>query len=381
MKDMWQLLKKYFGDGFVPGSAPFRYNIHLCDLKPLARKQKGVYYGVHIDEDAMPLFSALGDTCAPDCTCYEIQDIVRRIDGYMETATDHHPDDYEITSGKNDTDLEEMSLYVMRDTLSWWLHWSGGPLRKGEDYWKHLYIAFVTVPDDYQLPPRDVLTGKFRFLGHTWDECRAGLLSEGLRPDQVEFLEMCYWRELIVQYIEKVDPGLRPMLVSRTTLMTYFRVLTANTLGCNAILMATEGMMEGPLEHGPLEMASIAQCLSMDMAKEALGVLQGEKTEAVVGDRVQLKRELRWVYSRCVDYVGARDDSHIFRRYATAGLHYVPMMDRYLERTRGNKRFPITEKMGRILAAYIKELGDSEKASKGDEVTFASIDDRKAMAV
>ena len=40
--------------------------------------------------------------------------VVRRIDEYLETAPESHPDDFTITSGKNDTDAEEVNLYIMR---------------------------------------------------------------------------------------------------------------------------------------------------------------------------------------------------------------------------------------------------------------------------
>lgn len=66
--------------------------------------------------------------------------------------------------------------------------------------------------------------------------------------------------------------------------------------------------------------------LKLDMAKEATGV--SEKTETVAGDRVQLKRELRWVYVRCLEYLETDPDMHLVTPYASSGLYYVPMMDR-----------------------------------------------------
>lgn len=277
--------------------------------------------------------------------------VVRRIDEYLETAPDSHPDDFTITSGKNDADAEESSLYIMRDVLSWWVHW-GGSLRPG-DYWKQIYVAFAAIPDDVQIPPAAFLDGSYRYLGHTWDDCRQGLLKEGMPPAEVEFVEMCLWRQMLTQYFEKVDPEVYRLLKAKTTLMTQYRVHTGNTLGCAALILATEGRVSRGVEDNALEAASIAQCLSMDMAKEALGILQGEKTETVAGDRAQLKRELRWVYVRCMEYLETQPNAHLLRRFASAGLHYVPMMDRYLERVRGNVRFPITGPKARILEPFI----------------------------
>jgi hypothetical protein len=344
-------VKDYFGDGFVPGSAPFNYHVHFCHLRQRETKDKSfTSYGVEIDEHAMPLFSVLGDTSQPPCSCHEIQAVVRHIDDWCKAAPDFHPDDYKITTGKDDNDAQQVCLYAVRDALSWWVHWAGE--FRHHDYWKVLYVAFSTVTDDLQLPPTDFLDGSFRLLGHTWIECRDGLMSEGVPAETVKFAEMSIWRQVLIQYMEKVDPGLRPLLVSKTTLMTQFRNITANTFGCAALFLSSQGSPHGGVEDDALEMATICDCLSMDMAKEALGVLEGEKTETVAGDRALRKKELRWVYSRCLEHLGEQRNGHLLRRFATSGLHFVPMMDRYLERTRG-KRFPISEDAARILSPFM----------------------------
>jgi hypothetical protein len=101
----------------------------------------------------------------------------------------------------------------MRDALSWWVHWAGE--LQQHDHWKLLYAAFSAITDDLQLPPGDLLDGTFRFLGHTWIECRDGLMSEGVPAKTVRVAEMSLWRQALLQYMEKVDPGLRPLLVSK----------------------------------------------------------------------------------------------------------------------------------------------------------------------
>ncbi|KAH6984472.1 hypothetical protein BKA56DRAFT_482328 [Ilyonectria sp. MPI-CAGE-AT-0026] len=338
-KDMWEAIKEYFGDGHVVESSPLRFNLHMCDMKGLSASANSstpaTRYGVEIIEEAMPLYSILGGTSPPPCTCFDMALI-----------------DYVIISGKDDGGIDETCLYIMRDTLSWWVHWTGS-LRPG-DYWKQIYVAFAAIPDDLQAPPVDFLDGSFRFLGHSWEDCRQGLLGEGVSPAQVEFAEMCLWRQMLTQYLEKVDVDLLPMLRGKTSVMTQYRVHTANTLGCAALVLASEGIESLRVEDNELEAASIAQCLSMDMAKEALGILQGERTETVAGHRIQLKSELRWVYVRCMDCLNSGRNAHILRRFSSAGLHYVPMMDRYLERVRGNKRFPISEGQARILTPFVK---------------------------
>jgi hypothetical protein len=53
-------------------------------------------------------------------------------------------------------------------------------------------------------------------------------------------------------------------------------------------------------------------------------------------------------------FLEAQPNAHLLRRYASSGLHYVPMMDRYLERVRGNVRFPIREQVACMLEPFIK---------------------------
>ncbi|PKX93961.1 uncharacterized protein P174DRAFT_370581 [Aspergillus novofumigatus IBT 16806] len=223
-KEMWETIKQYFGDGHVLGSAPLRYNMHICEMKRPSTsanaaepdKNGSARYGVEISEHAMPLYSVY--TCPPPCTCFDMAAVVKRIDEYLETAPDSHPDDFTITSGKNDTDAEEVNLYIMRDVLSWWVHW-GGALRPG-DYWKQIYVAFAAIPNDVQIPPNAFMDGSYRYLGHTWDDCRQGLLEEGMPPTEVEFVEMCLWRQMLTQYFEKVDPEVYRLLKAKITLMT-----------------------------------------------------------------------------------------------------------------------------------------------------------------
>ncbi|KAL7622899.1 hypothetical protein AAE478_006578 [Parahypoxylon ruwenzoriense] len=250
-------------------------------------------------------------------------------------------------------------------------------------YWKHYYIAFATIPDDLQIPPVDYINGKFRFLGHTWPECREGLLAEGVHPDTVKFAEMCLWREIILQYLEKVDPELWSIVVSKMTLMAHHRVISANAHGAGAVLLASGGIMSKGVEDKALEISSICHCLSLDMAKESIGVLKGEKTESVAGDRQQLKRELLWLYVRGQEYLQMEPTGNAFFiliRYASASFQYVPMMDRYRERACGDVRFPITEAMSRILAPYIKEQTSPEELNGDRQPVSTKVASQKVVS-
>jgi hypothetical protein len=371
MKEMWQTMKDYFGDGFVPGSSPLSHNNHYCTMHDPPSNPSSARYGIDISEEAFPLFSVHGDTCPPPCTCADMPGVIAHIDAYLASASETHFEDYIITSGKQDVDTNQVSLYVMRDTLSWWVHWGGSLSAK--HYWKLIYVAFAAIPDDVQVHPRDFANGSYRFLGHSWQDCLDGLLAEGVPAPQVKLAEMALWRQMVTQYLEKVDPGLRPLLVSKTSLMAQYRVFTANTLGCAVLLLASEGVFVDGLNDVAVEVASVAQCMGLDMAKEAMGVLEGEKTETVAGNRKQLKRELRWVYVRCMKYLESQPQAEFLRRYASAALHYVPMMDRYLERARGNVRFPIREELACLLEPFIKtehkHVEEKEVSKHGEHIS------------
>ncbi|GIJ86550.1 hypothetical protein Asppvi_005439 [Aspergillus pseudoviridinutans] len=274
-----------------------------------ADKNGSARYGVEISEYALPLYS--WEIYAVHLDMFRHGGCSQAHRRVPRSRAGQSPNDFTITSGKKDTDAEE-----------------GGALRPG-DYWKQIYVAFAAIPDDVQIPPNAFLDGSYRYLGHAWDDCRP--------PAEVEFVEMCLWRQMLTQYFEKVDPEVYRLLKAKTTLMMQYRVHTGNTLGCAALILETEGLVSRGVEDNALEAASIAQSLSMDMAKEARWGSCGAK------------RRRRW---REIGY-SSRGSCAGFMRFASLGLHYVPMMDRYLDRVRGNTRFPITRAKARILEPFI----------------------------
>ncbi|PWY95831.1 hypothetical protein BO94DRAFT_455286, partial [Aspergillus sclerotioniger CBS 115572] len=339
--------KNYFKDGIIPESAPFRSNLHICDLTSAPTNNQNHEYGVEISRQLMPIFSTLGDTSLPPCSCHDIKAVRQHIDDYIHTAPNTHPDDYSFFTEKHDTSLDSVCRYVLRDVIQWWACWVGS-LDNDKHRWKVLYVALATITDDLMIPPLHLVNGTFRFLGHTLANVLAGLRSENVHPDDIKFLEMCLWRQYIVQYLEKRDPELRAMLVGKATLMTQFRVVTANVAGTAvAVLAGVEIQSQGVVDTA-VEMMGIGCCLSMDMAKEALSVLKGEKTETVAGDREQSKSELRWVYARCIEYLNGHACAPVTKRFATSGLVYVFLMDRYRERLNG-VRVPISTALQAVL--------------------------------
>ncbi|EJD37140.1 hypothetical protein AURDEDRAFT_41336, partial [Auricularia subglabra TFB-10046 SS5] len=223
MKQMWESCKSYFGDGFIPGSSPFRFDVHVCSIERASTKNDSHHYGVELDEDMLPLFTALGECRTPPCSCGDIRSVVQHIDAYLATFPGSHPGDYSLHTDKGDQSAEMVSVYILRDALSWWAHWHGSLVGHR---WKHLYLAISAVLDDIQVPPRHLVDGTWRYLGHTLADVLDGLRAEGMHPDDVKLAEMCLWREAVVQYLEKTDPDVRALLVGKTTVMTQFRVVT-----------------------------------------------------------------------------------------------------------------------------------------------------------
>ncbi|OJJ94724.1 hypothetical protein ASPACDRAFT_1860739 [Aspergillus aculeatus ATCC 16872] len=344
MDSMWQAVKTYFGEN------PIQLHTHCCDLKPPKARNENINFGVEIPEDVMGLFSAIGDTSRPPCTCDGMDALVAHIDAFIRAAPARRPEDYTLHSGKQDQSSEDVCRFAMRDALQWWTVWHGS---LEHHKWKHLYLALCTISDDLVIPPQDLADGTFTLLGHSLADILAGLRAEHVHPDEIKHLEMLTWRQYIMQYVEKVDAGLRPLLLGKTTMMTQFRVMTAGVHNVAIILLAARGARSRGPQDAAVEMAAICDCLSMDIAKEALGILQGEKTEAVAGrNRVQLKRELRWLYIRCVEYLDTQPGAAFLRRYATGGYIFVPLMDRYRERARKGARTLMSSDLSRRVDEY-----------------------------
>ena len=60
-----------------------------------------------------------------------------------------------------------------------------------------------------------------------------------------------------------------------------------------------------------------------------------ENTEILAGNRERLKSELRWLYFRCMKLLDLQTSATLSRTFATSGLHFVRIMDRYHERLEG----------------------------------------------
>ena len=101
------------------------------------------------------------------------------------------------------------------DAVQWWRHWHRS--LKGH-YWQRIYIAFSTISEDVTVPPRHLLNGDFRLLGHSVTEMWDGIRQENIHPDSIAFMELCLLRQYITQYFDKQEidinagPRLNPSL-------------------------------------------------------------------------------------------------------------------------------------------------------------------------
>lgn len=360
LRQIWQTLKEYFGDGYVEGSSPLRFRVHLCETEKPAPTDN-VFYGVHIEEDDMALFNSMGATTKPSCTCKGMAAVISHIDAYLETheiVSSTAKGAYGIYSRKDEIVPEETCMYTMRDSLQWWIHWLGG-LNREAHFWLQMYVGFSTIPDDLLIPPTHLVDGTFRYLGHTVHEMFDGMKAQGVSAADCEYMYMCLLREYVVQYLEKVDDGLRRILLEKMIVMAQFRIISGNTPGCAIAILAARGIAFIGSENEKTldivaEMGSYGDALSLDMAKEATGILQGEPTESVAGkDRALLSAELRWLHARCNAILDAQDGGEYMKRYATSGFHFVPTMDRYLER-HDLKRRKMTPQMQELLETHYR---------------------------
>ena len=361
---MWQEVKEYFEDS-GRFSNPWRFRTHLCKMHSQPSPNDNIHHGLAINEEAMSIFTSLGDTSRAPCHCDLLDGLTEYIDDFIQSAPASHPEeDYKVYTAKDENSFHEAIEYAFRDTLQFWAIWHG---LLEPHYWKQMYIVFTSCCDDICIPPQDLQSGKFQVFGHTLADVLNGLLSENVDPSDVRELEMLLWRESIGQYLEKIHPQIRDRLVNKTTMMTPYRVRTAN--GEGAALVALAAKVTGPLApyYDLVELAGIAVCLSMGIAKEGLGILRGEPTETVAGDdRELLKSEIRWLYARTIDSLGKQPNAQLLHWFATSGFNLPYYMDRYRERVQ-HIRVPITTDLERRMEIFRNlKIGVSNNNSYGD---------------
>ncbi|KAJ5188188.1 hypothetical protein N7491_004512 [Penicillium cf. griseofulvum] len=224
------------------------------------------------------------------------------------TGVTYQSKDYSLHIQKGDTSVEESCLYAMRDAIQWWRHWHRS-LEK--HHWKHLYVAFSTIPQDVTIPPQHLVNGEFRFLGNTFADVLNGLHTEGVSPDQIAFMEMCLLRQYLVQYISKQEPRLNSKLYPEPAFASNWRNINGNVSGSTMGILAARATDLG-LVNIAVKMTPIADYLSMNLMCKS----------SILTDKMVSEGSL------------AHNLAPLISRSVSSGLHFIPTMDGGLERVK-----------------------------------------------
>ncbi|KAJ5465597.1 hypothetical protein N7530_009384 [Penicillium desertorum] len=236
----------------------------------------------------------------------------------------------------------------MRDAVQWWRHWHRS--LKGH-YWKHIYIAFSTISEDVTVPPRHLLNGDFRLLGHSVSEMWDGMRQENIHPDSIAFMELCLLRQYIVQYFDKQEMDINAGPRLNLFLESNWRDVAANTHGATvALLTANHGEAFGVV-NSAVNMTFVVDVLSMSSVGEALTM--DMDTPPFRDKNQRLDHGLQGVYSRYMECLNIQPSAPILARSASSGIHFVPAMDGHRERVK-HKRFPMSESLRCIVDDHVK---------------------------
>lgn len=256
-------------------------------------------------------------------------------------------EDRSILTNKGSASMNELCFYVMRDTIQWWLHWNGS---LDSHYWKHLYVAFCTTPEDLFIHPKQLLNGEFRVLGNSLSDVLDGLHKEKVNPERVAFMEMSLLRQYLFQAMSKQEPQFDPKLCNKTDFAVAWRHITANTYGVTmAILAAKESDPSGIVDIAA-RMTPMADAISMQLINESNST---PDIEAPRDNQQCVMSELLEVYSRYMALLGLQPSAPLLSRSVSSGTHFVPTMDAFRERIK-NVHFPTSASLRLRINSYIK---------------------------
>lgn len=102
----------------------------MCREEALPTQTGNGYHGLDISWGMMGLFTSIGHSSPPQCTCSDLNDLSQEIDHFIENYSTGHGGDYMLHTGKNDESEKEAINYAFRDTLLFWSIWNGLPHSK-----------------------------------------------------------------------------------------------------------------------------------------------------------------------------------------------------------------------------------------------------------
>lgn len=276
--------------------------------------------------------------------------------------------DYTDWSKKSHSTANRLVRSVYRDVLQWMGSWCGA------DYANSTvalhYLAFSTIADDICIPPLDMVQGRLRMYGLSVLDVVRIMESEGWDRDATH-LVLSLVRQYLVQYAEKVDPGIGIHAAFGRCGSVWdsavYRSHTANAYGAAILVGRITG--SGPVTSTWLCDAALCDAMSLDLAKSALQVYKQDDfmpTKSGAGMHKQRARALerqrqaayQSLYLDLIDDLVSSGAPDSIVNFGRAGFHYVPICDRYLERLRG-RRFPISPAIeGELLNLFGDEPTD-----------------------
>ncbi|KAJ5741059.1 hypothetical protein N7493_000931 [Penicillium malachiteum] len=258
--------------------------------------------------------------------------------------TTSHTKDYSSPSHAVSISTGDLAVYAMRDAIQWWAHWDRS---MKDDYWKRLYIAFSTIPEDLIIPPQHLLDGEFRLLGNSFADLMNGLRTESVAADNIAFMEKCLLQQYLVQYLDKTDPKFRNIMRSDSECQARWRDIMANTYGSTAALLAANKSKSVGLFGTALQMTITMDTLAMEQVCHSLIPATMDSQDY----RQCSEPEFRGVYLQYMNLLHMIPTAPLLSRSVSSGLHFIPSMDGARER-RKSVRFPMSVSLLNKVRSY-----------------------------
>ncbi|KAI1652514.1 hypothetical protein F4813DRAFT_308508 [Daldinia decipiens] len=284
--------------------------------------------------------------------------------------------DYTDWTKKQDTSAKQTAQGLCRDIIQWLAIWTGIDLKTSPlSMW---LTAMIASPDDFCIPPLDVVHQKFRLYGRSLRDLVQAMVNDNWGRDATHVLLDCI-RQLIFQYAEKVefegtansDTGIHAQMGLHAEGIwdsIVLRTHSAGTYACMIIVSRIAGL--GLLEENWVLGSSSNSCISMDLAKSAARIYQvdnhqptisfGEKSMQPTLER-RRKTGYHSVYLDMMDDLVSTGCPEPLLHVASTFLG-VQLVHRYWERSLGY-RIPIHQAMA-----------DTLRSIYGDEPTDARLD-------
>ncbi|KAJ5714377.1 uncharacterized protein N7483_011558 [Penicillium malachiteum] len=304
-------------------------------------------YKAFPEADVLNLASVIADLrkassdSSPHRAAENLHSMIRSV---TEVTASFHTKDYSLSSDTVGISIDDLAAHSMRDAIQWWAHWDRSMV---DDYWKHIYIAFSTIPEDVAIPPQHLLDGEFRLLGNSLAEMLDGLRKENVSADIIAFMEKCLLQQYLVQYLDKKDPKFSKTIRSDSECRARWRDIMANTYGSTATLMAANKSKSPGLFDTASQMTITMDTLAMELVSNSLIPATVNSQEY----RQCLEPEFRGVYLKYMNLLHMIPTAPLLSRYVSSGLHFIPGMDGARERKK-KVRFPMSVSLRNKVRSY-----------------------------